>query len=52
MISIVKFSKGHSSLKLYVEFKLFFSAHHLIMLFICNTFHENISKGFRVIEWT
>ena len=26
------------------------SAHHLMMLYICTKFQENISKGFRVIE--
>ena len=29
-----------------------FSAHSLIMVYICTTFHENISEGFKVIERT
>ena len=29
-----------------------FSAHHLMTLYICTKFQENISKGFRVIEQT
>ena len=29
-----------------------FSAHCLIMLYICTKFRENILKGFRVIERT
>ena len=27
-----------------------FSAHHLMTLYICTKFQENISKGFRVTE--
>ena len=27
-----------------------FSAHHLIALYICTKFQENISKGYRVIK--
>ena len=26
------------------------SAHHLMMLYICTKYQENISKGFRVLE--
>ena len=29
-----------------------FSAHHLIILYTCTKFQENISKGFRVIKRT
>ena len=29
-----------------------FPAHCLIILYICKKFHENIARGFRVIEWT
>ena len=29
-----------------------FSAHPMIMLYICSKFYENISKAFRVIELT
>ena len=28
------------------------SAHHLIVLYTCLKFCENISKGIRVMEWT
>ena len=35
-----------------MELRLLFSAHCLIMIYISNTFHENISKGFRIIERT
>ena len=30
----------------------YFSAHRLILLHICTKFRENISKVFKVIEWT
>ena len=33
-----------------VELWSLFSAYCLMMLYICIKFHENISKGFRVIE--
>ena len=26
--------------------------HNMMMLYICTNVHENISTGFRVIEWT
>ena len=29
-----------------------FSAHRLLTLYICTKFQENISRGFRVTEWT
>ena len=30
----------------------FFAAHHLVTLYICTKFHENILDGITVIEWT
>ena len=35
-----------------MEYKFLFSAHRLIMVYICTTFHENILNGIRVIERT
>ena len=37
-----KFSKGHNSVKMYVEVWSLLSAYLLIMLYICTKFHENI----------
>ena len=28
------------------------SAHHLIVFNVCVKFHENMSSGFKVMEWT
>ena len=50
-ICILKFTKGHNSVKTIGGVLLPFSAHHLLMLYICTMFQENISKGLRVIEW-
>ena len=36
------FSKGHDSVKMLVELWSLLSAYHLIMLYICTKFHENI----------
>ena len=43
MIFIGKVSKGHNSV---------FSAHHLMVVYICTKFHENILEGIKVIELT
>ena len=45
-ISIVKFAKGHNSDKNVGEAMVLFSAHPLMMLYICTKVHENISKAF------
>ena len=37
-----KYSKGHNSVKMYVEVWSLFSANRLIMRFICTKFHEKI----------
>ena len=37
-----KISKGHNSVKMYVEFRFFFSAHRQMVVFICTKFHQNI----------
>ena len=50
MISILKFTKGHDSVKLYVEFQYLFSAHRVMVLFICIKFHEQL-KSFQSY-WT
>ena len=42
MILIGKNSKGHNYVKMLVEFRFFFSAYHLMMIYICTKFHENI----------
>ena len=42
--------KGHNFLKNYVNLWFLISAHHLMMLYICTKFRENISKGFKVFE--
>ena len=48
-ISIVKFAKGHNSVKMQVEISFLLSIYPLMMLYICTEVHKNISKGFRVI---
>ena len=35
-----------------MELRLFFSAHRLMMAYICTKFHENILDGIKVIERT
>ena len=35
-----------------VEFQFLFSAHRLMMVYICTKFHENILNGIRVMELT
>ena len=47
-----KKSKGHNSIKCRWSYVFFFSAHHLIMVFICTKFHEIFLDGIKVKEWT
>ena len=49
MISIQKITKGNNSAK---NVRLLISACLLVMLYICAKFHEIISNGIKVIEWT
>ena len=46
------FQRGTILSKMSEEKLFLFSAHRLMMLYICTMFRENISMGFRVIEWT
>ena len=50
MIFILKLTKGHNSVKLFVELWLLLSAYCLIMLYICTKICENISNGFKVTD--
>ena len=50
--SYLNFQRGIILSKMLVELQSFFSAHRLIVFYIFIKFHENISKGFRVIERT
>ena len=50
MIFIGKISKGHNSVKMVVELRFLFSAHYLMMVYICTKFHGNILEGIKVIE--
>ena len=52
VICILKFTKGHTYVTTVGRVTLPFSVHHLLMLYICIKFQENISKDFRVIEPT
>ena len=52
MIFIGKFSKGHNSVKMYMEIQFFFSAYCLMVVYICTKIHENILDGIEVIERT
>ena len=47
-----KISKGHNSIKIYVELWFLFSAHHLMVVYISTKFHENILEGIKIIERT
>ena len=49
MIFIIK---GHNSQKILVELWFLSSAHPLMVIYICTKFHENILKGFNVMECT
>ena len=53
MIFIGKISKGHNSVKnVGGVMVFFFSAHCLLMVYICTKFHENILNGVKVIGRT
>ena len=52
MIFMGKISKEHYSVKMQVELRFLFSAHRLMMVYICKKFHENILHGIKVIERT
>ena len=54
MMQILKVMKGHNYIKSVVKLRYLFSVYYQMMLNICTCtkFHENISKGIRVIEWT
>ena len=53
MIFIGKCSKGHNFVKNVDGLPwLFFSAHCLMMVYICTKFHENILESIKVIERT
>ena len=49
-IAILIITKGYSSVKIGGELQFLFSAHHLMMLYICTKFLENILKGFRFMK--
>ena len=51
-ISIRKITKGNNSAKNVGRATLLISACRLVMLYICAKFHEIISNGIKVIEWT
>ena len=50
MISILKFSMAHNSIKM-LELKFLFSACCLMMLYNNTKFHESITKSFSIIEY-
>ena len=50
IISNLKFTKGHNSIKNEGRVTVLDSAHLLMMLHICTKFGSNIYKGFRVTE--
>ena len=52
MILLLEFSKSLNSVKIFVELQYLFSGHRLMVLYNCAKFHENISKGVKVIERT
>ena len=49
---MVKFSKGYNSVKNVGGDMVLFSAYHLMMLYVCTTFHELIFNPFRDVEQT
>ena len=51
-ISLLKFLKGHNSIKSAGGVAFLAFKHCLMVLHISTMFPENISKGFRVIEGT
>ena len=44
--------KGALLHKMLVELKFLFSAHRLLIVYICTKYHENILNGMEVIERT
>ena len=48
----VKCSRGNNSKSRQTKLSIIRSAHHLMVLYIGVKFHENISKGIRVMGWT
>ena len=51
-MTTVKFQRGITTILYRQELLFLCSAHHLTMLYISMKFHENILKGFQVIEQT
>ena len=51
-ISILNNTKRHNSAKLKLKLWILFSAHHLMKLYICTQFHENIFDSFKVLDLT
>ena len=51
-IFIGKISKGHNSVKMWMELRFLISAYPLMMVYICTKSHENILDGIKVIERT
>ena len=49
-IFLLKFSKGHNSIKNAEGVTFLVSVYDLMVLHICTNFRENIFKGFRAIE--
>ena len=47
-----KKSKGHNSVKVYVDSRFLFFTLCLMMVYICTKFHENILNCIRVMERT
>ena len=47
-----KNSKGHYSARNVGGVSILFSAHHLMVVYFCTKFHENISDEIKVIERT
>ena len=50
MILVLNFTKGHNSIKTYVELHFLFSAHLLLMPYIRTKCHENTCYGFNDVE--
>ena len=52
MLLILFITKGHNSLNIIQEVKVLFSANHLIIVYICTKFRENILSvhNFNVIR--
>ena len=44
-IFIGKISKGHNSIKMYVELQCFFTARCLVMIYLCIIYLEKIPEG-------